>query len=69
MTRMQAISISRWGTDGIQINYEPVTPTDGKSTVYTEMALPTNVSEFDRLIVVRLYEQFDIDPETVVITP
>ena len=69
MARMKAISISRWSTDGIQINYEPATPTDGKSTVYTEMALPTNKIEFDRLMAVRLYAQFDIDPEKVVITP
>lgn len=57
---MKVISISRWGDGGVQLNYEMTKPEEGLGITHTEMALPSNKTEFDRLMAVRLYTEFDI---------
>jgi hypothetical protein len=65
MARMRVTSINRWGNDGIQVNFELVPPADGIQVTYTKMALPTNAEEFDHLMNIRLYDEFDVEAEKV----
>jgi hypothetical protein len=63
---MMVVSINRWGTGGIQVNFELVLPGEGMAVNHTEMAIPDNLTEFNRLMDMRLYEKYDIDSEKVV---
>ena len=69
MSRMRVASINKWGDGGIQVNYELAVPEEGISMTHTEMAQPVSKVEFDRLMNLKLYEQFDIDGVKVVKTP
>ena len=66
MARMRVVSISRWGEGGVQINFDLVEVTEGVSMTHTEMAMPSNSSEFNRLMSMRLYDEFNIDAEKAV---
>jgi hypothetical protein len=63
---MMVVSINRWGNGGIQVNFELVSPGEGMAVNHTEMAIPDNLVEFNRLMDMRLYEEYDIDSEKVV---
>lgn len=68
MARMRVISINRWGNDGIQVNFELVPldpPVDGIQVTYTKMTLPTNAEEFEHLMNMKMYEEYDVDSEKV----
>ena len=68
MARMRVISINRWGSGGIQVNFELVPsepPTNDAQVTYTRMALPTDVEEFNRLMNTKLYEEYDVEAEKV----
>ena len=60
MARMKAVTIQRWGDDGIQVNFELVQPVEGAATNHTEMAAPSNAAEFSRLRAIKLYDEIDI---------
>ena len=67
MARMRAISVNMWGDGGIQVGFQLIPkPERGYEVTHTEMALPDNATEFDRLVAVNLYDEFDIDAEKVV---
>ena len=57
---MRVVGIGRWGQDGLQVNFEEVGATPGASVSHTEMADPTNKSEYDRLLAIKMYEVYDI---------
>lgn len=65
MARMRVVSISRWGEGGVQINFDLVEITADAGTNHTEMAMPSNSSEFNRLMIMKLYDEFEIDAEKV----
>ncbi|KKK65728.1 hypothetical protein LCGC14_2971230 [marine sediment metagenome] len=65
MAKMRAISMNRWGTNGIQVTYEVSAPVDGLSTNFSEAAMPENSSEFARLLAIRMYDEFDVDLKKV----
>ena len=69
MARMRVVSLSRWGEGGIQINFELVEVTEGAATNHTEMAMPSNSSEFNRLMTMKLYDEFNIDAEKAIPAP
>lgn len=69
MARMRVVSLSRWGEGGIQVNFDLVEVTEGSATNHTEMAMPSNSSEFNRLTSMKLYDEFDIDAEKVTPAP
>ena len=63
MARMRVISIGQWGDGGIQVNCQMVpVPSGGRYEVnHTEMSMPDNAVEFDRLMAIRMYEKYDIE--------
>ena len=64
MARMRVVSLTRWGEFGIQVNFELMPPIEGRSISHTEMALPENV-EFNRLLNMKMYEEYDVDGRKV----
>ena len=65
MAKMRVVSLSRWGEGGIQASFELVEMSEGSATNHTEMAMPSNSSEFNRLMIMKLYDEFEIDAEKV----
>ena len=66
MARMRVISLSRWGEGGIQVNFELTKVSEGSATNHTEMAMPSNSTEFNRLMTMKLYDEFDIDAQKAI---
>ena len=61
MARMRVVSLNRWGEFRVQVGFELI-PIDPKLAVtHTEMALPEKKTEFDRLMAMKLYDEYDID--------
>ena len=63
MARMRVISMGQWGEGGIQVNFQMIPVPDGGryEVSHTEMALPDNTKEFERLMDVRMYDLYDIE--------
>ena len=65
MARMRVVSLNRWGEEGIQVSFELNPPILGRAVSYTIMASPESAADYNRLLNMKLYEEYDVDEEKI----